>query len=1095
MALQGDLADERYTAMICSHPLVESNRMYRSLFAVSAALVVASSAVSQEFPRAWADQLQWRSIGPATMGGRIIGLAVYEQQPSVWWAATASGGLLKTTNNGMTFEHQFDREKVVSIGAVAVAQSDQNIVWVGTGENNPRNSVSYGNGAYKSTDGGKTWKLMGLEGTFQTGRIAIHPTNPDIVYVGALGRLYGPNEERGLYKTTDGGETWKKVLYVDDVTGVVDIDMHPTEPDTLMVATYERKRDGFDTNDPAKRWGPGGGIWKTTDGGTNWMRIKNGLPSCNLGRIGMDYYRADPSVLMAVVESDKIAKQPADAPYHGARVADADAGVKITSVEAGNGGRGRGRGGRSRSNASEQEEKPKKPVATPAKAAGLKKGDVVLSIAGKRVNTPKEFERECRQYKSGDEAVLAVVRDSKDQKVTIKFGTYPKDARSPFTGTLGGQAGNMQDLQGKDGHEYGGVYKSIDGGESWQRINSLNPRPMYYSQIRIDPSNSDNIMICGTSLYRSTDGGKTFDGNAGRGMHVDHHAQWIDPNDGNHIIHGCDGGIHITYDAGKNWDQLNHVAIGQFYHVGVSSDRNYRVYGGLQDNGSWGGPSRTAGIGARNQDWVRVGGGDGFRCLVDPDDKNVVYSQSQNGPPGWRDLSSSKRGSLRGGSGEKGERIRYNWETPYVLSGHNSKIVYTAGSRVFKSLNRGVGMKSISPVITNTDRGAATALAESPSDANVVYVGTDDGALWVTRDGGANWIDCFAKVEEVVEEEVETEAPANDSVIRGPSDAVLEPDAVGVADPDGAHPIHKLVPGPRWVSELVASKFDAKRAYVTFDGHRSDDDAAYILMTEDMGATWRTLGKTLPSDAGSTRTVQEDPVNENVLYLGTEFQTFVSIDRGEHWTRFNGNLPTVAVHAFALNVPSGEVVAGTHGRSLWITSVNELRQMTKDVMAKDVHFYKPVSAVIWRSGMGTGDTARRFAGENPADGAQLAYHLKKKAKSIKLEILDGGGSSIVTLDTSADKGFHRVSWNLRGKVAIPAGASERAIQYYRRRGGSRVGLGVYTARLTVDGEEMLQSIKVDIDPDHTDPTWMQNEEEAALMEFLQQDDQEERDGE
>ncbi|MGK0155642.1 MAG: photosystem II stability/assembly factor-like uncharacterized protein [Neolewinella sp.] len=1082
--------------------------MYRSLFAVGAALAVASSVASQELPQAWADQLQWRSIGPATMGGRIIGLAVYEKQPSTWWAATASGGLLKTTNNGMTFEHQFDREKVVSIGAVAVSQSDQNIVWVGTGENNPRNSVSYGNGAYKSTDGGKTWKLMGLEGTFQTGRIAIHPTDPDIVYVGALGRLYGANEERGLYKTTDGGETWKKILYVDDVTGVVDIDMHPTEPDTLMVATYERKRDGFDTNDPAKRWGPGGGVWKTTDGGTNWMRVKNGLPSCNLGRIGIDYYRKDPNVLMAVVESEMIAKQPENAPYHGATVAAADAGVKVTAVEPRRRG-GRGRGARGGNSTPETEKAAKKPVDTPAKAAGLKKDDIVLSIAGKRVNTQKEFERECRQYKAGEEAVLAVVRDSKDQKITIKFGTYPKDARSPFTGTLGGQAGNMQDLQGKDGHEYGGVYKSTDGGESWQRINSLNPRPMYYSQLRIDPSNSDNIMICGTSLYRSTDGGKTFSGNAGRGMHVDHHAEWIDPNDGNHIIHGCDGGIHVTYDAGKNWDQLNHVAIGQFYHVGVSADRNYRVYGGLQDNGSWGGPSRTAGTGARNQDWVRIGGGDGFRCLVDPDDKNVIYSQSQNGPPGWRDLASSKRGSLRGGKGEKGESIRYNWETPYILSGHNSKIVYTAGSRVFKSLNRGKGMKSISPVITNTDRGAATALAESPRDANVVYVGTDDGALWVTHDGGDNWSDCFAMpamdpteaaidtpVDEPIDEAVDAsdakESDATDSDARGPSDTALKADPVN--DPPVSQPIGKLVPGPRWVSELVASKFEAKRAYVTLDGHRSDDDAAYIMMTEDMGVTWRSLGKTLPEGAGSTRTVQEDPVNENVLYLGTEFQTFVSLDRGEHWTRFNGNLPTVAVHAFALNVPSGEVVVGTHGRSLWIGTVNEIRQMTKEVMAKNAHFYKPVSAVIWRSSIGTGDTARRFAAENPDSGAHLAYHLKKKAKSIKLEILDGSGKGVRTIDVSAEKGFHRVAWNLRGPVSIPDGASERAIEYYRRRGGSRVGPGVYTARLIVDGVEMTQKVKVDIDPDHTDPSWMQNEEEAALLEFLEREGDEEHGG-
>lgn len=1071
--------------------------MYRPLLAATAALLAASSATSQELPQAWADQLHWRSIGPATMGGRIIGLAVFEKEPSTWWAATASGGLLKTTNNGITFAHQFDREKVVSIGAVAVAQSDKNILWVGTGENNPRNSVSYGNGVYKSTDGGKTFTHMGLEKTFQTGRIAIHPTDPDIVYIGALGRLYGPNEDRGLYKTTDGGKNWEKVLFVDNNTGVIDIDMHPSEPDTLMVATYERARDGFDTNDPAKRWGPGSGIWKTSDAGSSWMRVKKGLPSGELGRVGIDYYRNDPNVLMAVVESDMIAKQPEDAPYHGAQVTNADAGVKITAVERGRTGRADARRGpRPTVDAPESGEAAKKPEPTPAKKAGLKKDDIVLAVGDKRVNSTDEFERECRQFKAGEEAELTIVRDRKDQKLTITFGTYPKGSRSPFTGTLGGQSGNKQDLQGENGHEYGGIYKSEDGGESWTRINTLNPRPMYYSQIRIDPSNSDNIMVCGTSLYRSTDGGKTFSSNAGRGMHVDHHAQWIDPNNGNHIIHGCDGGIHVTYDACKNWDHLNHVAIGQFYHVGVSTDRNYRVYGGLQDNGSWGGPSRTAGTGARNHDWVRIGGGDGFRCLVDPDDKNVIFSQSQNGPPSWRNLSNAQRGSLRSrgrrGQGASGERTRYNWETPYILSGHNSKIVYTAGNKVFKSLNRGAGMKAISPNITNTDRGAATALAESPRDADIVYVGTDDGALWVTRDGGANWANCFEppELDPTEESDAIVEASEEDGGLRGPSARVQGPKS----DETEAQPIAELVPGPRWVSELVASNFEAKRAYVTLDGHRSDDDAPYALMTEDKGATWVSLTGNLPEGAGSTRTIQEDPVNENVLYLGTEFQTFVSIDRGEHWTRFNGNLPTVAVHAFALNVPSGEVVVGTHGRSLWISNVNEIRQMTKEVMAKDAHFYKPVGAVIWRSEIGTGGTNRRFVGENPAAGAHLAYHLKKKASSVTLEILDGSGKGVRTLTASIEAGLHRVAWNLRGPVAIPDGTSERRIGFMRRRGGTRVGPGVYTARLTVDGVEMTQQIKVTIDPDHPDPSWMQNEEAAALQEFLEFEGDEEHGG-
>ena len=1041
--------------------------MIRSIPFVGAALMAAASLAAQQLPQAWADQLHWRSIGPSTMGGRIISLAVYENEPSTWWAATASGGLLKTTNNGTTFEHQFDGESVVSIGHVAVSQSNKDIVWVGTGEANPRNSVSYGNGVYKSTDGGETWRHMGLEKTFQTGRIAIHPSNPDVVYVGALGRLYGPNEDRGLYKTTDGGETWSKVLYVDDQTGVVDVDMHPTDPDTLMVATYERARDGFDTNDPAKRWGPGGGIWKTTNGGANWTRVKNGLPSCNIGRVGIDYYRKDPNVLMAIVESEKISKQPDDAPYHGAQLADADAGVKIRSVKA-----ARSRGGRGRGRQQEQGEENKKPGPTPAEQAGLQDGDVILAVAGERVNSTSELEHACRQHKAGDKVTLSVVRDRKDMEVELTFGSFPEGARSPFIGTLGGQSGGSPDLQGKDGHEYGGVYKSTDGGDSWTRINTLNPRPMYYSQIRVDPSNSDNIMVLGTSLYRSTDGGKSFDRGAGGGMHVDHHAEWIDPNNGDHIIHGCDGGVYVTYDACKNWDHLNHVAIGQFYHVGVSSDRNYRVYGGLQDNGSWGGPSRTAGTGARNQDWVRVGGGDGFRCLVDPDDKHVVYSQSQNGPPSWRNLETSERGSLRGGGG-RGERVRYNWETPYVLSGHNSKIVYTAGNKVFKSLNRGKNMQAISPNITNTDRGAATALAESPKDDDIVYVGTDDGALWVTHDGGDTWFDCF----EVEEAAPEGEAPIGEQTQGGPSAAPA---------PAAARPIQHLVPGPRWVSELVASAHDAKRAYVTLDGHRSDDDAPYALATDDGGKTWRSLTEGLPAGAGSTRTIAEDPVNGNVLYLGTEFQAFVSLDRGANWTRFNGDLPTVAVHAFALNVPSGEVVAGTHGRSLWITSVNELRQMTADVMSKDAHFYKPVSAVIWRSGLGTGDTNRRFAAENPKDGAHFVYHLKKGAREVKLEILDSAGKSVRSMEAPKGKGLHRVTWNLRGPVNLPADASERQRQWMMRRGGTRVGPGTYTARLTVDGEEMLQRVQVEIDPDHPDPSWIRNQEQAELLEFYEE---------
>ena len=1053
--------------------------MHRLLVSLATLTVTAFSA-AQQLPEEWAEKLHWRSIGPATMGGRIISLAVYEAEPTTWWAGTASGGLLKTTNNGITFEHQFDDQPVVSIGHVAVAQSNKDVLWVGTGEANPRNSVSYGNGVYKSVDGGDTWQHMGLDETFQIGRIAIHPTNPDIVYVGALGRLYGPNEARGLYKTTDGGNSWEKILYVDDQTGVIDIDMHPTDPATLMVATYERERDGFDTNDPSKKYGPGSALWKTTDAGANWQRITEGLPTCNLGRIGVDYYRTDPNIVIAIVESEMIAKQPEDAPYLGVQLEAADAGVKITSVEGSRNNRGRGRRGPPPAD----EDEASATADTPAKVAGMQKGDVILAVGGTRVHAPEEVERQCRQHKAGDEVAFTIVRDRKEQEVQVTFGNQPKNARSPFTGTLGGQAANMQDMQGPNGHEYGGVYKSNDGGMTWVRVNTLNPRPMYYSQVRIDPSNPDILMVLGTSLYRSTDGGKHFDRNAGRGVHADHHAQWINPNNSNHIIHGCDGGIYVTYDACRNWDHLNQVALGQFYHVGVSPERNYTVYGGLQDNGSWGGPSRTSGAGARNEDWFRIGGGDGFRCLVDPDEPLVVYSQSQNGPPSWRNLETGQRGSLRSRRGGRdGERIRFNWETPYVLSAHNSKIVYTAGNRVFKSLNRGAGLAPISPDITNTDRGSATDLAESPRNADIVYVGTDDGALWVTHDGGDNWINCFATAEPAP---AGAEEPENTEQ-RGPArraSAFEDTDDDGIPDtrtPDTesgeTHPIAKLVPGPRWVSELVASQFEEKRAYVTLDAHRSDDDNPYVFVTEDGGLTWKSLTDTLPEGAGVTRTITEDPVNGDVLYLGTEFQAFVSLDQGKHWTRFNGDLPTVAVHAFAVNVPSGEIVAGTHGRSLWITPVNEIRQMTEEVLAKPVHFYKPVSAVVWKSKPSTGGTNRRFNAENPPTGARLTYHLTKPASEATLEVVDGTGTVIRKLEGKTDAGLHSMTWDLR-RSAPGGNNNSRQGRWSRNRGGARAQPGIYTVKLTVDGEVQTHPLTVVIDPDNPDPVWLSFEEEA-----------------
>jgi photosystem II stability/assembly factor-like uncharacterized protein len=869
------------------------------VFSVLCVFVGNHSLSAAELPAEWLKPLNWRCIGPANMGGRITALAVYEADPTTYWVATASGGLLKTTNNGVTFEHQFDREATVSIGDVCVAPSDKNIIWVGTGEGNPRNSVSYGDGVYKSTDGGKTWINMGLKKSFQIGRILIHPNNPNIVYVGALGRLYGPNEERGLFKTSDGGKTWERILYVNEQTGVIDLRMHPTDPERLLAATYERQRDGYDVNDPAKKFGAGSGLYRTSDGGKSWQKITQGLPTCKLGRLGIDWYRKDPSVVFLLVESEKIGGSPQPLAANGS-----------------NGG------------------------------------------------------------------------------------------KLPYLDRLGGQAANVQDKQGPDGFEYGGVFKSTDSGQSWTRLNSLNPRPMYFSQIRVDPNDDNYVYVLGISLHRSHDGGRTFDDEGGNGAHGDHHALWIDPRDGRHMILGNDGGFYATYDRMTNWDRLNHVAIGQFYHVAVDTRRNYRVYGGLQDNGTWGGPSRThSATGPINEDWFRVGGGDGFRCAVDPTDPNLVYSTAQRGALRRLNLRTGETISIRP---PNARRYRFNWNTPFLLSHHNPRIYYCAGNVVFRSLDRGNDLRVISPDITATNRGSASALAESPRNPDVLYVGSDDGYLWLTRNGGREWTNITKNVG---------------------------------------------LPGPRWVASIEPSRFAEGRAYVVFDGHRSDDDEPYVYMTEDFGKTWKSLRGNLPW--GSTRVLREDIDNPDLLYLGTEFGAWCSLDRGQTWNRLNTNLPTVAVHEIAIHPTAGEIVAATHGRSLWILDVTALRQLTPQALQADARLYRPATALRWRMEPSRGQTNRRFTGENPPFGASIWYSLSKKADKASLKVLDIEGQLVRELKAETHPGLHKIVWDLTRTPPRPRRGQQSA------QAGPPVAPGSYLIVLSVDGNEYKQALRVE----------------------------------
>lgn len=1140
----------------------------------------------------------WRSIGPANMGGRITALAVSAADSSTWWAATASGGLLKTTNNGVTFEHQFDGEQVAAVGDVAVSASNPDIVWVGTGESNPRNSVSWGNGVYKSTDGGKTWEHMGLKDSYQIGRVAIHPTNPDIVYVGALGRLWGENDMRGVYKTTDGGKTWNRIHHVDAGTGVIEMQMHPTNPDTLLIATYVRQRDGFDTNSPAVKFGEGAGVFKTTDGGATWKRITEGLPTCKLGRIGLDYYGKNPDVVFMVLESEVIGNEPENKGYAGLNGEDAEVGARLTRIVA----------------------------KSPASKAGFKRRDIVVKVGDSTIHTFKDLTDAFSQYLAGDTAKIEVSRDKKSVALELTFGKRKKQkarpgqtSRPPYGGRLGGQVENVQDQQGAKGYEYGGIYRSDNGGDSWTRINSLNPRPMYFSQIRVDPSNDKNLFVLGISLYRSFDGGKTFKGDGHRGIHVDHHALWIDPSNGRHMILGNDGGIYVTWDQMAKWDHHNHMAIGQFYHVGVGPKRDYSVYGGLQDNGSWGGLARaTSGSGPTNENWMRIGSGDGFVCRVDPNDPDQLFYESQNGSMGRRNLRTGERGSIRPPAikrkkGEPRKRYRFNWNTPFILSNHNTRIFYTAGNHVFRSLDRGKKLKVISPEITETERGSGTAISESPRDEGVLYAGTDDGGLWMTKDGGTNWVNLRAaavtpapaspaapaetetetetELKVALKQEVQPKTSQEDLITgiwkgeafssqrnatarpftlqlhrqsatkyrgylkmqmmegdlsafsydektkilsftvssgnremegtlhvaagrttgslsfggrftmeadlerkspeHGLSDEKAEEAPVKEAASDAAQPMIALLPEPMWVSSLVASRFKTSRVYVTIDGHRSDVDGPLVFASENHGETWRPLHGSLPEGTGSARVIVEDLKNADLLFLGTEFGAFVSINRGQTWSKLSG-LPTVAVHDFAIHPKAHEIVAATHGRSLWVADIASLRQMTEARLESPAYLFKPNTVVMWRSQPSRGTTTRKFTGANPPSGVRVWYSLGEKAKEISLVVENKDGEVVATLKPTAEKGLHDIHWNLRSGSS-GGGAGGRAGGRGGRpgRGGRSRGaaLGSYMFVLTVDGVEKRQSFEIVGDPGQPDDRWLEfenfedesNEEEEGAI--------------
>jgi len=861
------------------------------VLAALAAPHAASAQLSTPFDSATLASVRWRNIGPANMSGRVTDIEAVPGNPRIFYVATAAGGIWKTINAGTTFHPLFDREKVVSMGDMAIAPSNPDVLYAGTGEEDSRNSISPGGGVYKSTDAGKTWTLVGLEDTQQIGRIVVHPTNPDIAYVAALGHTWGPNKERGLYKTADGGKTWRLVKFVSDRAGFVDVAMDPSNPDVLYAASWERVRGPY----LLKSGGPGSALWKTTDGGATWTEIRGGgLPTTTKGRIGLAIAPSNPQVIYAMVEADSLPNP--------------------------------------------------------------KKGPLA-------------------QLKPGEE--------------TYGLGS-PSYARSKTQS---------------------GIYRSTDGGRTWERTwrYTGDQRPFYYSQIRVDPKNPDRIYWASSVFRFSDDGGKTERIGA-LGVHVDWHAMWIDPNDPDHWIAGNDGGVAITYDKGGTLIHPNTMAIGQFYQVSYDMQPLYRVCGGLQDNGSWCGPSRSRNRGGiTNADWINVGGGDGFFTANDPTDPNIVYSESQGGRINRVDLASGTitpiRRSPRGFTAfedslivargdtaqpetpEIGRRLqeirararadsalalRFNWNTPFFLSPHSPSTVYAGGNRVLKSVNRGDVFVPISPDLSTKDsakiktslrttggitpdvtgaeaHGTVTALAESPLRPGILWAGTDDGNLWLTRNDGATW------------ENLTGRFPG--------------------------------LPARTWTSRIEASAFDSARVYVAFDNHRVNDFAPYLYMSEDFGRTFRSIAGGLPKEGPAfVHVVREDPVNRNLLYVGTDVAAYVSPDRGRTWQRFPG-LPTVPVHDLKVHPRERELIAGTHGRSIYVGDVAPLQELADSILRKELHVFAVRPAYQYTQVSGMNENGHMvFKANNPPYGAALAYRVGGTARPQAVAAGDGAAA-------------------------------------------------------------------------------------------------------
>ena len=843
--------------------------------------------------------LPWRHLGPTNISGRVTDVAVAEPRGETYtmYVGGAGGGVWKTVNEGVTWTPVFESDVTASIGDIAIAPSDHDQLWVGTGEANIFRSSHAGAGIYKSTDAGETWTHMGLTETQTIGRIVVHPTNADIVWVAASGHEYRDNPDRGVYKTSDGGRSWHRVLYVDETTGAIDLVIHPNDPNTLYAATWQRRRTEFNDprNEPAftgsDDYFTGSGVWKSSDGGESWTSSDNGLPEARYrGRIGIDIARSQPETMYAFVDNYEVA---CEAP------------------EGASDAYGRPRGG------------------------------------------------------------------------IIRGAT---------------------------------VFRSDDGGASWRQT-SENGEYMeglggtygwVFGQMRVDPNDADKIYVMGVQLHVSEDSGRTF--RRLTGMHGDHHGLYIDPNNSMYLVNNNDGGAYVSYDGGENWRFFVELPIVTFFNVNYDMDDPFRVYGSVQDHGSYSGvvdlSSGRHAIPA--VDWQSAPGGEGSHHGIDPRDANIVYSAGFYGSISRTNVATGETHSIVP-LPEAGELpLRGQWLAHFILSPHDPNTIYHGMNFVFRSTNRGDDWVRISPDLSHNDPErlgdiqfqTITALAESPLTRGLLYAGTDDGRVHVMRGSMDEWTNIT----------------------------------------DGLHP-------DRFTSEIVASAYDESTVYVTQNGRRNDDFAAYVWKSTDYGTTWESIVNNIPF--GPVNIIREDPKNESILYVGTDVGVYVSLDSGEEWHALTQELPSSFVHDLVVHPRDDIMVISTHGRGVFAFDVRQLQQLTPQIVAQNVHVFDAEAGRLPARGGGG-----RGGGGAGAQSAYLHYWLGADAE-VSLEIQDSQGRSVNVLEASGSAGLNMVEWTLERMGENQGG---RGGGFFQSR--NLVQSGTYTAVLAVDGEEHMLPITV-----------------------------------